>query len=328
MSLDNKKESYIFSCVAEFVQHLDELSELPVTYFAHLIRNFLPCLLRATPIPTTIDDALNMSWADVLRVSCFGFVSGSLIHKLTNSLRHKNEIKQQKLAMDDRSSEFELSNKIAVDINDLTSGTKFCRCLASKQFPYCDGSHLKLKSKKQIFPLTITNRADELEMLAPSELLYEKQFKTSNNSSKASPRNLLCRDQTKGESSFNRKNFSVKRKREVDKSCMMGESFNFPAKTEVHFVGDSEDALQLRSKSYNSCTTYELQQRLAKPNEKGEQLPSHLLVESKNKIGDNPLLVLSHDGCQLSTEANFNSELESDPEPEFEYVESSGSSSF
>ena len=48
-------------------------------------------------------------------------------------MRHKNEITQQKLAMNDRSSEFELNNKIAVDFNDLTSGTKFCRCLASKQ---------------------------------------------------------------------------------------------------------------------------------------------------------------------------------------------------
>jgi len=324
MSLDNKKESYMFSCAAELVQHLDELSELPVTYFARLIRNFLPRLFRATPIPTSIDDALKLSWADVVRVSCFGLVSGSLVYKLTASLRHKSEVKQQKLAIDDRSSEFELSNEFAVDFNDLPSGTKFCRCLASKQFPYCDGSHLKLKSKKQIFPLTITNRADDLEMLAPSELLYEKQSNTSH--SKASPRNLLCRDQSKGETSLDRKIFSVKQKRAVGKSCMMGESFNFPAKTGVRFDGDSEDALPLRT--LNSCTSYE--KRLAKPNEKGEQLPSHLLVESNNKLGDNPLLVLSNDDGHRSTEANFNSELgtESDPEPELEYVESSGSSSF
>ena len=68
-----------------------------------------------------------------MRVSCFGLVSGSLVYKLTASLRHKSEVKQQKLAIDDRSSEFELSNEFAVDFNDLPSGTKFCRCLASKQ---------------------------------------------------------------------------------------------------------------------------------------------------------------------------------------------------
>ena len=125
---------------------------------------------------------------------------------------------------------------------------------AHLQFPYCDGSHLKLKSKKQIFPLTIANRADELEMLAPSELLYEKQSNTSH--SKASPRNLLCRDQSKGETSLDRKIFNVKQKRAVGKSCMMGESFNFPAKTGVRFDGDSEDALPLRT--LNSCTSYEV----------------------------------------------------------------------
>ena len=51
----------MFCCAAELVQHLDELSELPVTYFARLIRNFLPRLFRATPIPATIDDALKLS---------------------------------------------------------------------------------------------------------------------------------------------------------------------------------------------------------------------------------------------------------------------------
>ena len=68
--------------------------------------------------------------ADFLRVSCFGFVGGGVVYKLTTSLRRKNE---KRIAIDGRSREFGVNNKIAVDLKDVPSGSKFCRCLASEQ---------------------------------------------------------------------------------------------------------------------------------------------------------------------------------------------------
>jgi len=341
MSVENNKESYIYSCVVELAQHLDELSELPVTCFAHFIRSFLPRLFRSAPIPSSVDDALKLSWADFLRVSCFGFVGGGVVYKLTTSLRRKNE---KRIAIDGRSREFEVNNKIAVDLKDVPSGSKFCRCLASKQYPYCDGSHLKLKNK--ILPLTITTRADDLSMLEPKRLINENQPETSHFivSSKKYP----CKDHSKGESSFDEIFSNTKQQRVESERCMMGESFNVPTKS--NNLSHCEDGERPRSESLNTYNSCEHQKWLAKPNEKGERLPSFLLVESSNKkLGDNPPLVLKSDGAshQLSTEVNCNSELtedgcqkkfneiesldgvsESDPEPEFEYVESSESDCF
>lgn len=54
----------------------------------------------------------------------------------------------------------------ALDASDVHGLERFCRCLKSKQFPYCDGSHVQhnLKNKNKIYPLVLYNE----ERICPS----------------------------------------------------------------------------------------------------------------------------------------------------------------
>lgn len=135
-------------------------SKMPLDLLAHLVKEVLPCRLRSIPLPESASSFNYFTLGEWIQFLGFVSACGTIVY----ALKVHSSSSGVANVRDKIGEPFVFNNKnnLVIDIRDLEYGTKFCRCLRSKKFPFCDGTHNALNngSGKLIYPLKVSKRLD------------------------------------------------------------------------------------------------------------------------------------------------------------------------
>jgi len=130
-------------------------------FYGYIVRSFLPFRLRNVPIPKSLCDLIMLHPFDFMHILSFVSVCGTVFLLIKDGASDHQKPDYREIVGTER-HQFCKDSNVVIYTKDLEYGVKFCRCLKSKRFPYCDGSHNAFNdgSRNDIHPLVISRRLD------------------------------------------------------------------------------------------------------------------------------------------------------------------------
>jgi len=131
---------------------------MPLFIVAFIVKDLLPRCLRCLPLPRKCDE-FGLLWPNEwMKLFTFSILCGAAAYRVAVSCFRREQADLRKHVK--RSFSFSQLGRQVINTRDIAPGTKFCRCLKSKDFPYCDGSHNVFSGicDGDVKPLVISHR--------------------------------------------------------------------------------------------------------------------------------------------------------------------------
>jgi len=149
---------------------------MPLFIFAFIVKSLLPHCLRRVPLPRRYCEFGLLAPSDWMKLLTFSVVCSTAAYRVISSCFQRNKTDLRKQVK--RSFSFSQIKCQVINTRDIAPGTKFCRCLKSKDFPYCDGSHNVFTGTcdGEVQPLVVSHRLLRNFPKAPSSSSQLPQY--------------------------------------------------------------------------------------------------------------------------------------------------------